>query len=74
MSRDKHAWVIFEPRKQKFYLKPGDGSGLVYLNDENVFDTTALHSGDVLELGDVKLVFIALCGESFNWADYISKE
>lgn len=74
VSRDKHAWVIFEPRKQKFYLKPGDGSGLVYLNDENVFDTTALHSGDVLELGDVKLVFIALCGESFNWADYISKE
>ena len=74
VSRGKHAWVIFEPKKQEFFLKSGDESGLVYLNEENVFDTTPLHSGDLLELGEVKMVFVALCGEKFNWKDYINKE
>lgn len=73
VSRDRHAWVIFEPRKQEFFLKPGDESGLVYLNDENVFDTTLLHSGDVLEFGEVKLTFVALCDSSFNWTNYIDR-
>lgn len=73
VSRDKHAWAIFEPRKQEFFLKPGDESGLVYLNGDNVFDTVPLHDGDVLELGEVKLRFVALCGPSFNWADYMSR-
>ena len=73
VSREKHAWVIFEPKKQEFYLKSGNESGLVYLNDENVFDVVPLHTGDVLELGDVKMVFVALCGEKFNWNNYIKK-
>ena len=73
VSREKHAWVIFEPRKQEFYLKSGDESGLVYLNDENVFDIAPLHTGDVLELGEVKMVFVELCGEKFSWNDYINK-
>ena len=71
VSREKHAWVIFEPKKREFYLKSGDESGLVYLNDENVFDVVPLHTGDILELGDVKMVFVALSGEKFNWNDYI---
>ena len=74
VSREKHAWIIYEPRKREFFLKPGDGNGLVYINDDNVFDTTMLHNGDIVELGNVKLIFVALCGPSFNWADFINKE
>lgn len=74
VSREKHAWVIFEPKKQEFFLKSGNESGLVYLNEESVFDITSLHTGDILELGNVKMVFVALCGENFNWNNYINKE
>lgn len=74
VSREKHAWVIFEPKKQEFFLKPGDGNSLVYLNDENVFDTVPLHNGDILELGNVKLLFVALCGPNFSWDNYLDKE
>ena len=73
VSREKHAWVIFEPKKQEFFLKSGDESGLVYLNEESVFDIAPLHTGDVLELGDVKMVFVALCGEKFSWNDYMNR-
>lgn len=74
VSREKHAWIIYEPRKREFFVKPGESSGLTYLNDENIFDAKKLHSGDTLEFGDAKFVFVPLCGENFSWSDYINKE
>lgn len=74
VSREKHAWIIYEPRKREFFAKPGESSGLTYLNDENIFDAKKLSHGDILEFGDTKFIFIPLCGESFSWSDYISKE
>lgn len=74
VSREKHAWIIYEPRKREFFVKPGDSSGLTYLNDENIFDAKTLNAGDILEFGDTKFVFVPLCGENFSWSDYINKE
>lgn len=74
VSREKHAWIIFEPRKREFFVKPGESSGLTYLNDENIFDVQKLNKGDILEFGNSKFIFIPLCGEDFSWNDYIGKE
>lgn len=74
VSREKHAWIIYEPRKREFFVKPGESSGLTYLNDENIFDAEKLAYGDILEFGETKFIFVPLCGENFSWSDYVNKE
>jgi hypothetical protein len=68
VSRDKHATVIFDPKKQTFWTLPGDASGLVYLNGDIVHSPAQMQSDDVLEVGHTKLVLIPFCGEKYTWS------
>ena len=74
VSREKHAWIIYEPRKRQFYVQPGESSGLTYVNDDTVLESRQLKHGDILEFGDTKFIFIPLCCDNFTWNDYITKE
>lgn len=74
VSREKHAWLIYEPRKRDFFLQPGESSGLTYVNDEPLLEVRRLQHSDIIEFGDAKFIFIPLCGEKFSWNDYIVKE
>lgn len=71
VSREKHAWITYEPKKREFFIQPGDSSGLTYLNEDAVMETNKLQKNDVVGLGTSKFVFIPLCGEDFTWDDYI---
>lgn len=73
VSREKHAWLIYEPKKREFFISPGESSGLTYCNGDNVFQPLKLNALDVIELGDSSYVFMPLCGEQFTWDDYIKK-
>lgn len=68
VSRDRHALVIFDPKKQVFRAAPGDASGPVYLNGDIVHSPTQMQRDDVLEVGQTKLVLIPFCGEKYNWS------
>lgn len=68
VSREKHATVIFDPKKQTFWALPGEASGLVYLNGDIVHAPTLMHRDDVLEVGQTKLALIPFCGEKYSWA------
>ena len=74
VSRDKHAFVTYEPRKRRFFVKPGDSSGLTYVNDEYITESIEVKTMDVIELGSSKFILMPLCGENFTWEDYITKE
>ncbi len=74
VSRSKHAFITYEPKKRKFYLQPGDSSGLTYLNDDYIDESKLLQDRDIIELGDSKFLFVPLCGESFTWEDHMRKE
>ncbi len=74
VSRSKHAWLTYEPKKRDFYIQPGEGSGLTYLNGDNVMESKKLKEKDVLEFGNGQYLLIPLCGETFTWEDYICKE
>lgn len=74
VSREKHAFITYEPRKRRFFVKPGDSSGLTYVNDEYITESIVIKAMDIIELGNSKFVLIPLCGENFSWEDYISKE
>jgi hypothetical protein len=69
VSRERHGVVIFDPKKQVFWVLPGDASGLVYLNGEIVHSPTQLKHDDVLELGQTKLVLIPFCGDKYSWEE-----
>jgi hypothetical protein len=72
VSRDRHALVIFDPKKQTFWAIPGDASGLVYVNGELVNSPVPMRRDDVLEVGQTKLVLIPFCGEKYSWSGEIA--
>jgi FHA domain len=69
ISREKHATITFEPKKQVFWLIPGDASGLVYLNGDVVYTPAQLKDRDVVELGKTKLVLVPFVNENFRWQE-----
>jgi hypothetical protein len=67
VSRERHAEVIFEPNSKTFWLKPGDASGLVYLNGAVQFAAVHIKGRDVIGLGKTRLMLVPLVGEDFDW-------
>ena len=67
ISRENHAMISFNPRNFRFTIAPGSSRGLVYLNGEEVGIPEDLKPYDLIELGQSKLMFIAFCGDKFQW-------
>lgn len=74
VSRDKHAIVLYEPKKREFIAQAGESRSLLYLNDEVVLMTEKLKKGDILTLGNTKLMFIPCCGPDFGWDECKNEE
>ena len=70
VSRQRHAIVLYEPRKREFIVQPGDSRELFYLNDDVVLGPEHLKAQDVLTVGNTSLMFFPCCGENFSWDDY----
>jgi hypothetical protein len=68
ISRQRHAYVTFDPQTNRFYLRPGEARGLVHRNGNVVFQAEELQAYDQILLGQTTLVFVPLCGERFKWA------
>ena len=67
ISRRNHAVICYNPKQRNFMLIPGEGTGIIYANEEAVYSPTELSSYDVIEMGKSKFIFMALCGEHFEW-------
>lgn len=70
ISREKHAFITYEPKKRVFFISSGDSSGLTYINEEMVDASTQLNNYDIIEMGKSQFVFVSLCGEKFSWDQY----
>ena len=69
VSREKQAFVMYDPVSRKFFLKPGEGSGLCYINGQVVLMPMELKPFEKLKVGDTELMLIAVCCEQFSWDD-----
>jgi hypothetical protein len=69
LSRSKHCFIIYEPRKREFILRPGDGANLTYLNGTLVTEPQPMKAGDLIEAGKTTLRFVPFCGPGFDWQD-----
>ncbi len=66
VSREQHAWIIFEPRSGEFLLLPGMQSGLTYHNGQNIMQAVALVNRDTIEIGSNTFTFLDLYNEKNN--------
>lgn len=71
VSRSKHAWITYEPKKRNFYIAPGESRGLIYLNNDVVNSSQTIKALDTIEIGKSLFIFMPLCGEDFSWDNYI---
>jgi len=69
IAKRNHAIIVYDPKKRKTILLPGDSQGLVYHNDEAVYAPTELKEYDSIELGRSKFLFVPFCGENFEWTE-----
>lgn len=70
VSREKQAFVMYEPFKREFYVKPGESSGLCYFNDEVVLASAKMKQYDTIMIGDTKLMLIPVCSDKFSWDEF----
>lgn len=69
ISRESHAYIVFDEKQLDFYIQHGGKSNLVRLNDSPVLAPQELSRGDVIEIGGTRLMFVPLCGKEFQWED-----
>lgn len=74
VSRDRHAILTYEPRKRQFFVQPGEGNGLTYVNDDLLMMPQEIHDYDVVQVGNGVFVFRTLCGDKFTWDTYMVGE
>lgn len=67
ISRKNHATLAYNPKTREYYLSPGEGNGLVYVQGNAVYAPVKIESHDNIEMGASKFIFVALCGDSFDW-------
>jgi len=72
ISRIRHCIITYEPEKKEFFVQPGESSGLTYLNGNLVLSFTRINARDTIKLGSCEFVFYPLCGERFDWKNYIN--
>jgi len=65
---EEHAFIVYDPRSNRFILRAGAQRGLVYVNENLLVEPLSLEAYCVIQLGATKLVFVPLCGESFQWS------
>lgn len=67
IEKHNHAIFVYDNKKRKTILLPGDSQGTIYVNGESVYSPVELSKYDSIEMGKSEFLFIPLCGENFDW-------
>ncbi len=70
ISRHGHTIITYDPRGRKFYIQHGGGKNLTYVEEYPVLLPTELEAFSKIQIGETVLLFVPLCGERFDWAEY----
>jgi hypothetical protein len=71
VSRTCQAVLIYDSKAREYYLLPGESDTLCYLNDNALYERTALADRDFIEFGDSgknRYMFAAFCNKDFDWS------
>jgi hypothetical protein len=67
ISRLRHTAIAYDPLNRQFFVQPGDGTNLTYLERAPILLPTELKGGETLRLGRTRLKFVPFCGPHFDW-------
>ena len=67
VSRESHAVVTYDVRKNRFWFQAGDGKSNVYVNDDIVLSPVELNPYDIAVIGNTQLMFVPFCCDNFKW-------
>lgn len=67
ISRGPHCRVVYDVKGRTFYLQPGEGTGLTYMNGAPVLAPQVIDAHAQFEIGHTMLRFVPLCGVAFDW-------
>jgi hypothetical protein len=63
----RHAFIVFDPKSQRYFLQNGDSVKLTYMGDEVLLSPVEIKGGETFLLGRTTLLFVRLCGDGFSW-------
>ena len=67
VSRDRHSILTYEEESREFFIAPGIGQSITYMNEKPVLSVQKLTEGDCIRMGKTKLIFVPLCSAEFGW-------
>lgn len=67
ISRTHHGSIVYDQRNRSFWIRHGDGTNLMYVDDEPVLSVQPLEPLAHIRMGRTVLRFVPLCGEAFSW-------
>ncbi len=67
VSRENHAIIAYDTQERMFFFAPFGGASIVRHNGKAVLGNVELKTGDRLQIGKGTFLFVALCGENFQW-------
>lgn len=69
ITRDTHAFLVYDDLVRKFYLRDNGKATLLRLNNVAVMMPTEVTDRDIISIGDTVMLFVALCGADFDWLE-----
>jgi len=67
ISREAHAFLVYDEVERKFFVRDNGKSTIVRLNGNAVLTHAELHDRDRISIGETTLLFVALCDQNFDW-------
>ncbi len=67
ISRGNCFSIAYDSKNKNYFLLPGDGKSLVYIEDQPLLERATLKSGIHFSIGQSTFKFIALCDKNFDW-------
>lgn len=67
ITRDTHAFLVYDDLGRKFYLRDNGKSNLIRLNKAPVIAPVELKDRDIIQIGETEMLFVQLCGPEFDW-------
>lgn len=67
ISRETHAYIIYDELQRKYFLRDNGKSNLVRHKGGLVMAPVELVDRDEITIGDTALVFVAFCNAGFDW-------
>ena len=67
ISENVHAELNYDPETREFHIVPGDKEAVFKVGKTQVKKSRKLKNRDRITMGNTVLMFLAVCGDGFDW-------